>query len=296
MKRVFSNAMVAHVWAQQTQSEGHSANGQFYFRDTTIYSYGSHFPIARFVTNEAGQRAVLFTTRDYSITTSAHKGDVHRALHGSDLPVFHTPQPDQRVSAEQSLTEYRKRFVSLLDKAKRARKCKADYLNDARNLSAEAWRFAGFFGFTMEPLWSDDWEATLTAAQVAEEAERAQRHAASLKRDAEARQLALEAWNDGRRVYNLTDEKGAAYLRINGDVVETSRGAEVPVNDARTIFPFIIGCRKAGKSWHRNGSQIPVGDFQLDAIDAEGNIRAGCHLIMWPQIERIAGELGLSVD
>lgn len=46
----------------------------FFFRGDTIYSYGQHFPIARHVTGTRGRAAVLFTTRDYSKTTSKHKG------------------------------------------------------------------------------------------------------------------------------------------------------------------------------------------------------------------------------
>ena len=38
MANVFSNSMVAHVWAQQTQSEGRSNNGNLYFEGPCIYS------------------------------------------------------------------------------------------------------------------------------------------------------------------------------------------------------------------------------------------------------------------
>jgi len=48
MRRVLrSNADVAHVWAQQVQDEERSGN--MFFEGDTIYSYGHHFPIARFV-------------------------------------------------------------------------------------------------------------------------------------------------------------------------------------------------------------------------------------------------------
>ena len=39
MKTVFSNSkMVAHVWAQQSQNEGHNSNRSLYFKDGTIYN------------------------------------------------------------------------------------------------------------------------------------------------------------------------------------------------------------------------------------------------------------------
>lgn len=65
--------MVAHLWAHQAQDSARiGGRGNFYFEGDTIYSYGSHFPIARHVETKRG-RAVLFTTRDYSVTTSGHQ-------------------------------------------------------------------------------------------------------------------------------------------------------------------------------------------------------------------------------
>jgi hypothetical protein len=90
MKTVFTNSQVAHVWAQQNQATGRSGNGQFYFEGATIFSYGGHFPIARFV-EANGSRVVLFTAADYSVTTGRHKSYVRGALHGLDVPCLSVP-------------------------------------------------------------------------------------------------------------------------------------------------------------------------------------------------------------
>src|SRR5258708_2866708 len=68
-RKVFANGMVAHVWAQQTNEEGRSNNGNFYFRGDTIFSYGHHFPIARFSVDKT---VVWFTNATYSVSTSGH--------------------------------------------------------------------------------------------------------------------------------------------------------------------------------------------------------------------------------
>lgn len=92
-KRVFDNSMVAHVWAQQSQSEGRSANGNFYFRDSMIFSYGDHFPVAAFTQDSRGNSCVLFTTKSYSVTTSAHVGFVRSALRGlTGVQVYYVPE------------------------------------------------------------------------------------------------------------------------------------------------------------------------------------------------------------
>lgn len=45
------------------------------------------------------------------------------------------------------------------------------------------------------------------------------------------------------------------------------------------------------KGWHRNGETFKVGNFQLDAVNAQGVV-AGCHTILWDEIERFARTQG----
>src|SRR5271155_4054848 len=87
-KRVFNTGEVPHLWAHRTQEDARNGQGNLYFTGDTIYSYGGHFPIARHVANEAGERAVLFTTATYSVTTSGHCSAVRSAI-PSGTPVFH---------------------------------------------------------------------------------------------------------------------------------------------------------------------------------------------------------------
>ncbi len=72
---------VTHVWAHQTQSEARTPGGRLYFNEDTIYSYGSHFPIARHVKTRDGKGpAVLFTTDTYSPTTAGHIRETRCAI------------------------------------------------------------------------------------------------------------------------------------------------------------------------------------------------------------------------
>ena len=89
-RHVFSNAMVAHVWAQQNQDLGRSGNGNLWFEGPTIYSYRE--PIGRFIEAADGRTVVLLTSESYSITTSCHCHRVASALRSeSALPRFHVP-------------------------------------------------------------------------------------------------------------------------------------------------------------------------------------------------------------
>ncbi len=89
-KHVFDTGEIPHLWAHRTQDEARNRQGNLYFTGDTIYSYGSHFPIARHATNHAGERAVLFTTATYSVTTSSHCSAVRSSI-PSGIRVFHVP-------------------------------------------------------------------------------------------------------------------------------------------------------------------------------------------------------------
>jgi hypothetical protein len=80
-------------------------------------------------------------------------------------------------------------------------------------------------------------------------------------------------------------------MHVRGEEIETSRGARFPLDHGKRAWPFILAAR--GKGWHSNGHTIKLGNFCIDSINAEGDVKAGCHLVKWPEVERIARELGL---
>lgn len=79
MKTVYDNAMVAHIWANQSQGSARSSNGNFWFSGNTINSYQT--PIARIVTAVNGKTVILRTCNTYSVTTSGkHERAIDRAI------------------------------------------------------------------------------------------------------------------------------------------------------------------------------------------------------------------------
>jgi hypothetical protein len=92
----------------------------------------------------------------------------------------------------------------------------------------------------------------------------------------------------------LSGATGAFYqesptlVRRVGDTLETSRGAECPFKHSVIAFLKAQECRRAGATWHKNGQQIRVGVFGVDSIDAQGNMRAGCHTLAWEQMLALA--------
>ena len=90
MKR-YTNTDVAYLWADRAKQSASNSMHSLFFEGDTIYSYGYHFPIARHVENTQGERAVLFTTRRYSVTTEHHKSVVRAALQPWHYPLFMVP-------------------------------------------------------------------------------------------------------------------------------------------------------------------------------------------------------------
>jgi hypothetical protein len=145
-KHVFDTPEIAHLWAHKTQGDARNQQGNFYFDGDTIYSYGSHFPIARHVTGANGAQAVLMTTRGYSSTTSGHISLVRRSIpHG--VPVFNTDRVLDHP--EDVITCYRAELTSALRDAVAPRlrdTTRAKHYDRAVNVVDEANRYAAFAG------------------------------------------------------------------------------------------------------------------------------------------------------
>ena len=79
MKR-YDNSGVCHAFAHAEPGEsGQSQNGNLYFHERVLYSYGSHYPVAIIIDRE--NRVALFNADSSSVTTEAkHKNAARRAL------------------------------------------------------------------------------------------------------------------------------------------------------------------------------------------------------------------------
>lgn len=69
----------------------------------------------------------------------------------------------------------------------------------------------------------------------------------------------------------------------------TSKGARVPLDDAKETFYFVTKLR--AKGWHRNGETHRIGSYQLDAVNEQGVV-AGCHRVSWEEVERFGKAQG----
>jgi len=143
MKKVFSDkSQVAHLWANKHQNEARTSTNNFYFYDDSIYSYGSHFRIAKHVRNEAGEAGVLFTTRSYSNTTAKHINTTFMACRNQNI-IF-CAYPDQYAHKE-NIEAWVKALEVQAAKLTKAKKPEL-YLNQITHLTVQAQKYLSFFG------------------------------------------------------------------------------------------------------------------------------------------------------
>ena len=267
MKKVFTDiSKVAHLWANQLQDEARNS-GNFYFNGKTIYSYGSHFPIAKHVTNEGGENAVLFTKRGYSNTTSKHIAVTRQAANHlnvikCDIPTASHQENFNGWKIEAELT------AAKLPKAKKPEK----YLNELDAISREANNYAQFFGIEIPAILGailsikdkNEWTAYHDQKTAILEAER-------LKKEAELKKQhkkALTEWKAGKtsRLYVRIQTD---YLRVNQEAarIETTQAVQIPMELAKRLFYSI------------KENTLNVGDkvlnFEVNEVGAQ--IKIGCH-------------------
>jgi hypothetical protein len=281
-----NNRQLAHLWANKSRESARGSH--FYFERETIYSYGAHFPIAR---HHNG--VVLFTTGSYSVSTAKHINFARSAC--THLTVYHVADPTRNPSGK-DVKNYQHRVKELGLEVARARDPQFK-LECLERLVNEANEFCAFFGFkTKFSLPDADALAALKERAKASQAKKAKATAERNARlEAELAEL-IQKWQAGEPV-SIPGRADKVFLRVwsttDCKVMETSRGAVVPLEDARRAFEFVIRHRESG--WHRNGETFQVGEFQLDAVSAAG-VKAGCHTIGWDEIERFARTQGWTIQ
>jgi hypothetical protein len=193
-KYVYDTGEIPHLWAHRTQEEARNRQSNLYFTGDTIYSYGSHFPIARYVTNDAGERAVLLTTATYSVTTSSHCSAVRFAI-PSGIPIFHVPNvchgrySGSELAADDhagNLADYTERIEQHIVTSARARSSYAKEWNHehAVRLRDEAIACCAFFGLSVPNIHEvPELDSEALSAIRKREAKRASEKAEQTKRE-----------------------------------------------------------------------------------------------------------------
>lgn len=247
-----TNKELVHVWASQTKQSGKGNN--MFFEGKSIYSYGHHFEIARFI----DERTVLFNSNGYSNTTAKHKSYVRSAI--NHLTVFEVPSfsnnHEKNLEHLKAMIENKRKIVlncrtGLVDKI-------GDYEEVVRNYNQYV-RYYGLKKQKIEYVLDDE---TLAKLQLKQK---------EIKRKAlEKRKIDFQKWLDGDTSIRAVFHEFPVRFRVINNEIWSSHGARVTVKEAL----------QAIKAWNKNELKIgdKIGHYTIDAINGD-NIRIGCHEI-----------------
>lgn len=313
MKKVFSSsAQCIHVFAQQSQDEGHAGN--VFFEGKTLYSYGRHFAIASFI----DKKTVLFNKSTYSSTTSGHQSAARSAL--SQYNILYCYDPSERFTIGNVWA-----FLRIIDNAVYemiTRKLRpagiARELGNIQTAHQELQKYCNAFGEDMDKRiegslnsmpnaaiyfahpqrFATGYAVILSEAKAKSDAERLEYFTNGFVKVEKLYKRYIQLWRDNAETPVLAkardkysaiapmkfrDEtakriakKYGEALRILGDEVITSLGARVSLKEAKLLYRAFT----AGKPIH--GAKI--GYFTVLSADSD-RIVIGCHTIVKAEIE-----------
>lgn len=301
MKTVFSNGMVAHVWAQQDQCEGKNSDRTFFFENETIYSFGYHFPIAKFL----DKKTVLFTSRTYSNATGGHQHTARQAVHDNVDLIFADNidiELDSKHLHKQNVSIMEKEINDLLGRATRAVK-NAKWLKDAAiKKIGNREKYSMFFKLYLPTFTISDKIETLIEKKIEraevneknfEENQRKKSKDFIDKMDKQysgidglrSKWIKKEQLNsDDKKYLSLIAPGYPVWLRVStsGEKIETSSYAEVSFNRGMVMIDYVLdnvpteGFKQVSKR---------IDHFTLSEIHTD-HVIIGCHKISIEEIKR----------
>lgn len=304
MKNYVDSKEIAHLWAHQSQ-ESAKCSSAMSFEGPNFYSYST--VIAAIATNPAGDKAYLVSEGQYSATTSRHQGQVRSAIPYSathfDVPGASRHGGERFNDTTRILKDWAREIEYKLERAAEAKsKKRQKFLLECRAISDKMVAFGEFFqlgvgtvegyipriAVTDEELdrWASEKEQREAAKKAAQEAARKADEALQRKRYAKDRLR----WLAGDSVYGWSHYFDPELRIVEGEV-ETSKGASFPVAHAKRGLALVESVRASKRPWQRNGHTCHLGNYQIDSIDANGTVHAGCHVVSYKAIKRIREQL-----
>ena len=237
-KTVFSDlSQIAHLWANQHQSEARNSSRNLFFNNDTIYSYGHHFPIGKHVKNNAGEYATLFTLRTYSKTTAGHISIVHQAARHKNLIYCYFPNIYEHSA---NFEQWQKNILNEAKKLERAKKPHL-YLTKIEHLSNQVNKYAEFFSLdiplTLQSAMNIKDKTQYKAFEEKRQELIKQEEKIKAKKIKEAHRKELKKFLnfEVNRIYSDIKKD---FLRLNTElnIIETSQGVKIQISEAQALY------------------------------------------------------------
>jgi hypothetical protein len=271
---------VCHYFANNVQFEGRAGNASF--RGDNFFSY-------RTIIAKRINGVIVISSNKYSVTTSSHLSDLRRAC--GHLEVVSIPCVDKSTLDNQTIVQ--NQVNNLLRLASTARTKKDLYLSQALSIVKGFNRYCELsennqYIIDLAIFDNVDFEALKQVEKERQAVQLAKRKAQQVE-DALENSVKINQWLAGERDnlgYHVSSE---TLLRVKGDNIQTSRGAEIPISHTAALWALVDVVINSGRNLVLNKR---IGVYTLTCINANGDIIVGCHHIKYDQLQRIAKILG----
>lgn len=169
--------------------------------------------------------------------------------------------------------------IARREKSSAARAAMADDVTEYRREMARSMESAGhYLGYRAQR--GKNWPATLA------------RLTGEKGRPWYAEACGRTAWRLGE--YNGHGTGDSVMLRINGEQIETSQGARIPLAAAPMVWNLVQRAIRNGGYEPSGLGGMKIGDYALDSIGADGTLKVGCHVIPYSELRSMARQLNLA--
>ena len=106
----------------------------------------------------------------------------------------------------------------------------------------------------------------------------------------------LEEWKSGEinflnTPFYIPDEKPNAWIRIKGNIIETSKQIKIGIAEAKKLWRAVSAMHRGAEFRHGLVEDVTGNQWSLNRYEND-LLTAGCHRIEYNELERIAKQLG----
>jgi hypothetical protein len=302
MKTVVTSNEIGHLWAYQQQDHARAASMSFQGKEFSSFAT----TIAQIVETPKCEKVFLVSKDRYSSFTGKHLNKVVAAIPKGFKVIYVPGTPRAGIDFSKPsriMRAWAGQVDRLLSDSAHARQPKKSrLLVEAHELVQTMRKFDELFDLntvefpkipaTVEEL-KAAWDETLKRERI-EEAKRQEEERIRQEKQREEYREKMNAWLSGQSDATwLWSNSFPTQLRIKDGQVETSKGAHFPVTHARAGLALVKKTMAEGicNTFTSDPGKTRLGPYTIDRITEDGTVHAGCHVVTYDAIQRIASEL-----
>lgn len=197
------------------------------------------------------------------------------------LPAFPAAEWQAAEERAQRIENPSPEEIARREKMRAQRDATSEAVAEYRAEMARSMQAAGYF-LSYRAYRGPDWKITLTRLAQS-----------PIDKQAEFLRVGCQrsAWRLG---VSCDAREGAIMLRVNGEQIETSQGARIPLVAAPLVWAAVQRAIRKGGYVPSGLGGMKIGDYAVTRIGADGTLEVGCHTIPHSELRAMARALNIS--